>query len=114
MAKHGGYPMGMGGGGNMQQMIKQAQRMQENIQKKQAELNEQVFSSSAGGGMVTVAVTGAKQVQSVKIDPACVDPEDVEMLEDLVLTAVNGALQAAAETVDREMGKLTGGLGMGF
>ena len=94
MAKHGGFPMG--GMGNMQQLMKQAQRMQENMQKKQAELNAQEFSASSGGGMVKVTVNGAREVLSVEIDPQCVDPDDVEMLQDLVLSAVNGALKDAS------------------
>ena len=114
MAKHGGYPMGMMGGGNMQALMKQAQKMQENMAKKQAELNEQTFTTSAGGGMVTATVYGTKKLESVKIDPQCVDPDDVEMLEDLVLSAVNAAIEAAGSAVETEMGKLTGGLGLGF
>ena len=100
MAKHGGFPMG--GMGNMQQLMKQAQRMQENI------------TASAGGGMVKVTVNGAKEVLSVEIDPQCVDPDDVEMLQDLVLSAVNSALKEAAATVEQEMGKLTGGMNLPF
>ena len=84
MAKHGGFPMG--GMGNMQQLMKQAQ----------------------------VTVNGAREVLSVEIDPQCVDPDDVEMLQDLVLSAVNGALKEAAATVEQEMGKLTGGMNMPF
>lgn len=114
MAKHGGYPMGMMGGGNMQALMRQAQKMQENMAKKQAELNEQTFTASAGGGMVTATVYGTKKLESVKIDPQCVDPDDVEMLEDLVLSAVNAAIEAAGSAVETEMGKLTGGLGLGF
>ena len=112
MAKHGGFPMG--GMGNMQQLMKQAQRMQENMQKKQAELNAQEFSASSGGGTVKVKVNGAREVLSVEIDPQCVDPDDVEMLQDLVLSAVNSALKEAASTVEQEMGKLTGGMNLGF
>ena len=112
MAKHGGFPMG--GMGNMQQLMKQAQRMQENMTKKQAELNAQEFTASAGGGMVKVTVNGAQEVLSVEIDPQCVDPDDVEMLQDLVLSAVNSALKEAATTVEQEMGKLTGGMNLGF
>ena len=110
MAKHGGFPMG--GMGNMQQLMKQAQRMQENMTKKQAELNAQEFTAASGGGMVKVTVNGAREVLSVEIDPQCVDPDDVEMLQDLVLAAVNEALRTANETTEREMGKLTGGMGM--
>jgi len=112
MAKHGGFPMG--GMGNMQQLMKQAQRMQENMQRKQVELNAQEFTAASGGGMVKVTVNGAREVLSVRIDPQCVDPEDVEMLQDLVLSAVNGALKEAAATVEQEMGKLTGGMNLGF
>ena len=82
--------------------------------KKQAELNEKTFTASAGGGMVTATVYGTKKLESVKIDPQCVDPDDVEMLEDLVLSAVNAAIEAAGSAVETEMGKLTGGLGLGF
>ncbi len=113
MAKHGGFPP-MGGMGNMQQLMKQAQRMQENMQRKQEELNAREFSAASGGGMVKVTVNGAREVLSVEIDPQCVDPDDVEMLQDLVLSAVNGALKEAAATVEQEMGKLTGGMNLGF
>ena len=113
MAKHGGFPP-MGGMGNMQQLMKQAQRMQENMAKKQAELNAQEFTAASGGGMVKVTVNGAREVLSVEIDPQCVDPDDVEMLQDLVLSAVNGALKEAASTMEQEMGKLTGGMNLGF
>jgi len=114
MAK-GGFPRGgMGGGMNMQQMMMKAQRMQQEIEKKQKELNETEFSATAGGGMVSVTVLGDKTVQSVKIDPACVDPDDVEMLEDLILAGVNAALKEASDTVEREMSKITGGMGLGF
>ena len=112
MAKHGGFPMG--GMGNMQQLMKQAQRMQENMTRKQAELNAREFSAASGGGMVKVTVNGAREVLSVEIDPQCVDPDDVEMLQDLVLSAVNGALKEAASTMEQEMGKLTGGMNLGF
>ena len=111
MAK-GGFP-GMGGA-NMQQLMRQAQKMQQDMQTKQAELMEMTFTSAAGGSMVTATVSGAKELKELKIDPACVDPDDVEMLEDLVTAAVNGALAAAAEAVDAEMKKVTGGMGLGF
>ena len=114
MAK-GGFPRGgMGGGMNMQQMMMKAQRMQQEIEKKQAELNATEFSATAGGGMVTVTVLGDKTVQSIKIDPACVDPDDVEMLEDLILAGVNAAMKEASDTVEREMGRITGGMNLGF
>lgn len=114
MARHGGYPMGMGGGGNMQQLMRQAQKMQENIQKKQEELNGRIFTATAGGGMVTANVYGSKVLESIEIKPECVDPDDVEMLQDLVLSAVNAALQTASETVEAEMGRITGGMGLGM
>ena len=108
----GGFPMG--GGMNMQQMMMKAQKMQQEIQKKQQELYESEFTATAGGGMVTVTVKGDKTVQSIKIDPACVDPDDVEMLEDLIVAGVNAAIKEANDTVEREMGKITGGMNFGF
>ena len=115
MAK-GGFPGGMGGmgGGNMQQLMMKAQKMQQDVQRAQAELNEREFTASSGGGMVSVTVTGNKDVRSIVINPACVDPDDVEMLQDLVLTAVNEALRTATKTVEDEIGKITGGLGLGL
>lgn len=108
----GGFPMG--GGMNIQQMMMKAQKMQQEIQKKQQELNETEFSATAGGGMVTVTVLGDRTVRSIKLDPACVDPDDVEMLEDLIVAGVNAALKEASDTVEREMGRITGGMGLGF
>ena len=113
MAKHGGYPMGMMGGGNMQALMKQAQKMQENMLKAQEEIAVMETTGTAGG-MGSATVYGTKKLESVKIDPQCVDPDDVEMLEDLVLSAVNAAIEAAGSAVETEMGKLTGGLGLGF
>ena len=115
MAK-GGFPGGMGGmgGGNMQQLMMKAQKMQQDVARAQAELNEREFTASSGGGMVSVTVTGNKDVKSIVINPACVDPDDVEMLQDLVLSAVNEALRTASKTVEDEIGKITGGLGLGF
>ena len=110
MAK-GGFPMG---GMNMQQMMMKAQKMQQEIQKKQQELEEKEFTATAGGGMVTVTVTGSKQLRSIKLDPACVDPDDVEMLEDLIVAGVNAAIKEASDAVEREMGRITGGMGLGF
>ena len=113
MAKRsGGFPMGMGGM-NMQSMMQQAQRMQLNIQRVQQELNEREFEATAGGGMVTAVVTGAKTLKSIKISQEVVDPDDVEMLEDLVTAAVNEALNIAENTVSEEMGKVTGGVNLG-
>ena len=108
----GGFPMG--GGMNMQQMMMKAQKMQQEIQKKQQELYESEFTATAGGGMVTVTVKGDKTVQSIKLDPACVDPDDVEMLEDLIVAGVNAAIKEASDTVEREMSRITGGMNLGF
>ncbi len=111
----GGFPGGMGGmGGNMQQMLRQAQKMQQSIQKLQEELEAREFEASSGGGMVTVKANGKKELISIKISPEAVDPDDVEMLEDMVLAAVNQVLQQVEETSEKEMSKLTGGRGMGF
>ena len=111
MAK-GGFP-GMGGA-NMQQLMRQAQKMQQDMQKAQEELQTREFTASAGGGMVSATVLGSKQLSGVQIDPACVDPDDVEMLQDLIVAAVNEALRAADEANQSEMGKITGGLNMGM
>ncbi|MDD4074555.1 MAG: YbaB/EbfC family nucleoid-associated protein [Eubacteriales bacterium] len=111
MAK-GGFP-GMGGA-NMQQMMLKAQRMQQEMARLQSELETREFTATVGGGVVTATALGNKTLQSIKIDPACVDPEDVEMLEDLVVSAVNEALRTADETVSAEMGKITGGMNLGF
>lgn len=109
----GGFPGGMGGmgGANMQQLMQRAQRMQQDMEKLRSELAEREFSASAGGGMVSATVIGGKALKSLTIQPDCVDPEDVEMLQDLVLSAVNEAFRAANDTIDGEMAKLTGGLG---
>jgi DNA-binding protein, YbaB/EbfC family len=100
----------MGGGSNMNQMIKQAKKLQEEMARKQAELLEQVIEGSAGGGAVTVKVNGKQQLLEIKIKPEAVDPEDVEMLEDLVMAAVNDAIKQSQDLVSSEMSKLTGGL----
>ena len=111
MARKGGFPGGMPGG-NMNAMLKQAQKMHNEMEKAQAEIAEKEVEASVGGGAVTVKATGAKQIVSIKLDPEAVDPEDVEMLEDLILTAVNQALQAADDMANASMGKITGGMGM--
>ena len=108
MAKRGGFPGGMPG--NMNNLMKQAQKMQKQMETQQAELEAKEFSAAAGGGVVEVTVTGKREVTKVKIDPEAVDPDDVEMLEDLVLSAVNEALKKAEEASSNQMGKLTGGL----
>ena len=91
MAKRGGFPGGMPG--NMNNLMKQAQRMQRQMEEQQAELENKEFSATAGGGVVEVTVTGKREVSKVKIDPEAVDPDDVEMLEDLIVAATNEALR---------------------
>jgi nucleoid-associated protein EbfC len=98
---------------NMQQMLGQVQKMQQDMEAAQRELENETVEASAGGGTVTVTVTGALEVRSVKISPDAVDPEDVEMLCDLVLAATNEALRAAQELAATRMGSLTGGLDLG-
>jgi|SRR5450756_1349929 len=113
MAK-GGFK-GFGGGmPNMGNLMKQAQKMQEDMAKAQDELENITVDASAGGGAVTVIVTGKKEVKEIKIKPEVVDPEDVEMLEDLILVAINEGLRKASEVADSQMGKVTGGLGGGI
>jgi DNA-binding YbaB/EbfC family protein len=97
---------------NMMKMMKQAQDLQKNMQKKQAELAKTEVQFSAGGGMVTAVASCDMKIKSIKINPDAVDPEDVEMLEDLVFAAVEGVLNSAQETMSKEMGKLTGGMGL--
>ena len=104
---------GMGGGMNMN-MLKQAQKMQQDMLKMQQELQEKEYSATAGGGMVTAVVTGKHEVKSLTIDPEAVDPEDVEMLQDLVLAAVNEALRAADADAASSMSQLTGGMNLPF
>jgi nucleoid-associated protein EbfC len=96
---------------NMQQMMKQVQQMQAEMAKAQEELKSQVVEATAGGGAVTVKVTGELEVVEVKIDPGAVDPDDVEMLQDLVLAATNEALRSAQEMAANKLGGVTGGLG---
>lgn len=100
----------MPGMGNMGSMMKQVQKMQQEMARLQEELEEKTVESSAGGGVVTVVATGKKELKSISIKPEAVDPDDVEMLEDLVLAAVNEALRKAEQMVAEEMSKITGGL----
>ena len=109
MAKGGGYP-GMGGA-NMQQLMRQAQKMQQDMQKAQEGLQTRQFSATVGGGMVSATVRGDKELLSLRMDPACVDPGDVDMLQDLVVAAVNEALRKADAETQSEMSRITGGLG---
>jgi DNA-binding YbaB/EbfC family protein len=108
MAK-GGFP-GYGGG-NMGNLMKQAQKMQKDMEKVQAELQEKTVEATAGGGAVRVVVSGKKEIQELIISPEVVDPEDVEMLQDLILAAINEAIRKADEMVNSEMSKITGGMG---
>ena len=103
----GGMPMG---GANMNQMLKQAKKMQEQMMKMQEEMEEKVYEASAGGGAVAVKINGKRELQEIKLAPEVVDPDDIEMLEDLVMAAVNEALRKAEESSADEMSKLTGGL----
>ena len=104
-------PKGVGGGpGNMQSMIKQAQKLQEQMTQLQTELDEREYTAAAGGGAVSCTVSGKREVLRLDIKPEVVDPEDVEMLSDLITAAVNEALRKAVETSEAEMNKITGGL----
>jgi nucleoid-associated protein EbfC len=98
---------------NMQQMLQQVQKMQAEMAKAQEELKAATVEATAGGGVVTVVVTGELAVQSVKIDPSAIDPEDPEMLQDLVLAATNDALRKAQELAAERMGGVTGGMDLG-
>ncbi len=104
-------PQGMGGGPqNMNAMIKQAQKMQEQIAALQSELDEKEFSATVGGGAVEIVLTGKKVVKALNIKPEVVDPEDVEMLQDLIMSAFNQAIKNIDETSEAEMSKVTGGV----
>ncbi|HEY2162221.1 MAG TPA: YbaB/EbfC family nucleoid-associated protein [Solirubrobacteraceae bacterium] len=96
---------------NMQQLLKQAQKMQEEMLAAQETLKDEVVEASAGGGMVTVQVTGELHVNSITINPEAVDPDDVELLQDMVLAAVNEGLRAAQELASAKLGGIAGGLG---
>lgn len=106
----GGFPGGM----NMQQMMKQAQKMQQDMARVQEELGESEYTAQAGGGVVKATVYGRKEVKSVEIDPVCVDPDDVEMLQDLIAAAINEALRMADEQMNEQMSRITGGMNLGL
>jgi len=108
MARHPVFP----GGGNMQNLLRQAEKMQKEMQKIQEELETREVEASAGGGVVTVRATGKQDVVSIKIAREVVDPNDVAMLEDLVLSAVREALRKSREMVESEMKKVTGGMNL--
>ena len=114
MAK-GGFRGGYGGGGGINMnMMRQAQKMQQDMLKMQSEVEEKEFSAAAGGGAVTAVVSGKRELKSLTIQPDAVDPEDVEMLQDLVVAAVNEALRKAETAMSENMQKLTGGLNFGL
>lgn len=104
---------GLGGGINMN-MIKQAQKMQQDMQKMQAELETKEYTAQAGGGVVSATVSGKHELKSITIDPEAVDPDDVEMLQDLIVAAVNEAMRTASADAASAMGQITGGLGLPF
>lgn len=112
MAKRGGFPGGMPG--NMNNIMKQAQRMQKQMEEAQKQLEEQEITASAGGGVVEVTISGKKEVTKVKIAQEVVDPDDVETLEDLIMAATNEALRKIEEASQQSMSKITGGLGGGL
>lgn len=109
MAKRGGFPGGMPG--NMNNLMKQAQRMQRQMEQKTQELEDATYEATVGGGVVTVTVSGKKEVTAIKLDPEVVDPDDIEMLEDLIISATNEALRKMEEASNEAMGSIAGGLG---
>ncbi len=111
MAK-GGFRGGMGGGVNMN-MIKQAQKMQQDMLKMQEEMEAKEYEASVGGGVVSARVNGKHEVLSLSIDPEAVDPEDIEMLQDMIVGAVNEAMRKADAEMSQAMGRMTGGLNLG-
>ena len=112
MAK-GGYRGGMPMGGMNMNMVKQAQKMQQEMLKMQQEMETREYEATSGGGMVTAAVNGKHELLRLSIEPDAVDPEDVEMLQDMVIAAVNQAMRAADEDAANNMSRLTGGLNLG-
>ncbi len=113
MAKRGGFP---GGGmpGNMANLMKQAQKMQRQMEEQAKEMESKEFTATAGGGAVEVTISGKREVTKVKLDEEVVDPDDIEMLEDLIAAAVNEALRKVEEESGAAMSKLTGGMGGGI
>jgi hypothetical protein len=114
MAKRGGFPGGMGMPGNMNNLMKQAQKMQKQMEESQKALEEKSYTAAAGGGAVEVTISGKKEITAVKLAEEVVDPDDIEMLQDLIMAAVNEALRKAEADSAAVMSKLTGGLGGGF
>jgi hypothetical protein len=114
MAKRGGFPGGMAMPGNMNNLMKQAQKMQRQMEEGQKELESKEFTAKSGGGAVEVTVSGKKEVLGIKLSEEAVDPDDIETLQDMIVAATNEALRQAQEANDALMGKMTGGLGGGF
>mgnify|MGYP001324627900 FL=1 len=108
MARRGNIP----GMGNMNQMMKQVQKMQAQMQKAQEEAEEKVYDVSVGGGALKVSINGKREILEVEIEPDVVDPDDIEMLQDLIVAAVNEAIRKSDEAMNEVMGKFTGGLGI--
>ncbi|MBE6605203.1 MAG: YbaB/EbfC family nucleoid-associated protein [Ruminococcaceae bacterium] len=106
------YQRGGMGGGNMNAMLQQAQKMQEDMAAKQEELEAREYDISAGGGAVSLKINGKKQILSLDIDPEIVDPDDIETLSDILIAAVNEAIKRVEDTSNEEMSKITGALGM--
>ncbi len=109
MAKHGGFPGGMPG--NMNNLMKQAQRMQRQMEEQQKELETKEYTAAAGGSAVEVTVSGKKEILSVKLAPEAVDPDDIEMLQDMIVAAANEALRQADAASEAAMSRFTGGMG---
>lgn len=106
-------PQGYGGGaGNMNNMIKQAQKMQEDMAKLQEELEQRTYDVTSGGGMVKVTITGKREIKSIELSPEAVDPEDIEMLQDMIVAAVNEAIRKVNDVSESEMSKITQGFSM--
>ena len=108
MAKRGGFPGGMPG--NMTNLMKQAQKMQRQMEEAQKELEEKEITAAAGGGAVEVTISGTKEITKIKLDPEVVDPDDIEMLEDMLVAALNETMRQIDEESERELEKVTGGL----
>ena len=114
MAKRGGFPGGGGMPGNMSNLMKQAQKMQRQMEEATKALEEEEVTATAGDGAVEVTVSGKKEVTKIKLSQEVVDPDDIEMLEDLIVAATNEALRAMEEKAQSSMAKITGGMGGGF
>ena len=102
---------GFSGGANMQQLMRQAQKMQQQMQEAQEQLDAAEYEAASGGGMVTVKVTGKREISSITIDPQVVDPDDIEMLQDLIMAAANEALRKGEEAREKSMSSLAPGMG---